>query len=63
MPQGLKAESFRFVMYGLKPVPTCFQRGSHADSLAPVSGWYSSERSGLALQEGLLVHRYRYGLG
>jgi hypothetical protein len=22
MPQGLKAESFRFVVYGLKPVPT-----------------------------------------
>jgi hypothetical protein len=31
IPQGLKAESFRFVVYGLKPVPTSFHRGSHTE--------------------------------
>jgi hypothetical protein len=39
MPQGLKAESGRFIVYGLKPVPT----GFHAGSKDPIYLTLSSE--------------------
>jgi hypothetical protein len=41
MPQGLKAESFRLVMYGLKPVPTCHPNLIPRTRLTRTKLWFS----------------------
>ncbi len=63
MPQGLKAESFRFVMYGLKARTYLLSARLSRRFFSPGERMVQLRKLRAGFAGWCLVHRYRYGLG